>query len=66
MVSLDLGNSCSVVKNRNHIHNEGLAAIIEGIAQSKDYSLIQELYLSYCSLTPEGMQRFARIQLSGV
>ena len=40
LVSLDLGNSCSVVKNRNHIHNEGLAAIIEGISQSKDYSLI--------------------------
>lgn len=66
LASLDLGNSTNVVKNRNHIHNEGLAAIIEGIAQSKDYSLIQELYLSYCSLTAEGIQRFARIQMSGV
>lgn len=66
LVSLDLGNSNNVVKNRNHIHNEGLAAIIEAIAQSKDYSLIQELYLSYCSITAEGMHRFARLHLSGI
>ena len=42
LVSLDLGNS-EAVKSRNRIHNEGLTAIIEAIAQSKDYSLIQEL-----------------------
>ena len=66
LASLDLGNSCNVVKNRNPIHDEGLAAIIEGIAQSKDYSLIQELYLSYSSITAEGLQRFARIPMSGV
>ena len=65
LASLDLGNS-DAVKNRNRIHNEGLAAIIEGIAQSKDYSLIQELYLSYCGITTEGIKRFARIQLSGI
>ena len=66
LVSIDVGNSSSVVKNRNHIHNEGLNAILEGIAYSKDYSLIQELYLSYCSLTPEGMTRFKHILNSGV
>jgi len=58
---LNLGNNLTV-KNRNRIHNEGLSAILQAIASSKIPSLIQELYLSNCSITAKGLKQFALIE----
>jgi hypothetical protein len=65
LVSLDIGNT-PTVKNRNRIHNEGFMAIVEAIAQSFGYSLIQELYLQFCSITCEGLSKIQRIVDAGV
>ena len=63
LASLNLGNSLTV-KNRNRIHNEGLSAIMQAIATSKTPSLLQELYLSNCSITAKGLRHFKIIEES--
>lgn len=56
LTALDLGNSENI-KNRNRIYNEGLKAIIEGMADSADETcLISELHLQSSCITGKGLQ----------
>ena len=61
LTSLNLGNFLTV-KNRNRIHNEGLSAILQAVATSRTPSLLQELYLSNCSITTKGLRHFSLIE----
>lgn len=51
---IDLGNSDNI-KNRNRIYDEGLSAIIQGIADSK-VSVVSELHLTASSITSRGLK----------
>ena len=62
LASLNLGNTLTV-KNRNRIHNEGLSAILQAVATSKAPSLLQELYLSNCSINAKGLRHFELLEL---
>lgn len=59
---IDLSNSESNV-NKNKLRNMGVAAIIDGILESKKqgHSLISELNLSYNQLTKECLPHFGRL-----
>jgi hypothetical protein len=62
LTCIDLGNF-DTIKNRNRIHNEGLAAIIEGIVQTAEnqgFCLISELQLQQTCLTNEGLNNFLK------
>lgn len=66
LTSLNVGNTLAV-KNRNRIHNEGLAAILQAVATSRmQPSLLQELYLSNCSITAKGLHMFGALPDAGV
>ena len=61
LASLNLGNTLTV-KNRNRIHNEGLSAILQAVATSQAPSLLQELYLSNCSINAKGLRHFGLLE----
>ena len=53
LTAINLGNT-EHIKNRNRLYNEGFEAVIQGIVQSPDYSLISELHLQSTCLSYEG------------
>lgn len=53
LTALDLGNSDNI-KNRNRLYNEGLLAVIRGMADSTD-CLISELHLQATCITSKGI-----------
>lgn len=57
---IDLGNSDNI-KNRNRIYDEGVVAIIKGIADS-GISVVSELHLTAASITDKGLKSLSLLQ----
>lgn len=47
--------------NKNKLKNVGAAALVEGILETEDYSVISEINLSYNYLTSDSLYYFARL-----
>ena len=57
---VDFSNS-ELYINKNKLKNAGAIALIEGILESKDCSMISEINLSYNYLTSECLPTFSRL-----
>ena len=60
LTAIDLGNSDNI-KNRNRIYDEGLEALVEGMAQTPNYCIISEIHLQSACITGEGLKIFSRL-----